>query len=128
MDHKQIPRYSRYRPDFLSPGPRVHIAADINILKEESQQTFDDEEDEEERTPIMYYQSQKVLGRLFRQIDEGDFLFELKQIGQRQSTNNNILDMLWGYVERQTVGFAWDHLIETARNIKSMYEMLLHLL
>ena len=63
----EMPRYSRWRPHFMKPGPYVEIA-------KEKPASFDDvkvnDDDDGEPSGFNYYPSEKVLGKLFDAIDE----------------------------------------------------------
>ncbi|KAI9037676.1 RNA-directed RNA polymerase QDE-1 [Aspergillus affinis] len=71
VNMKDIPRMNNYRPDFLAPGPRVSLQGRTRINFDElvSHPAFNDDDDMEERR--MYYRSDKILGRLYRAVDEG---------------------------------------------------------
>ncbi|PGH03899.1 hypothetical protein AJ80_08601 [Polytolypa hystricis UAMH7299] len=125
VDLTLIPRFPRYRPDFMTPNPRVHIAESISVLEEQDEKVVDDDDDEEERQPMKFYKSEKVLGHLFRAIDEQAFLKKLQDAGQRSSSATGtppILQSLLAYVGRETQGFVWDHHIEEAHRIKEIYD------
>ncbi|KAK1145215.1 hypothetical protein N8T08_004367 [Aspergillus melleus] len=68
---KDLPRMNNYRPDFLAPGPRVSLKGRTRINFDElvSHPAFNDDDDMEERR--IYYRSDKILGRLYRAVDEG---------------------------------------------------------
>ena len=87
----------------------------------------DDEEDvvtalDPEGTKMRYYESSRILGELYRAIDEHDFLEKL----QKQSTSSpiaadtkpTIIDQVWRYVLRQTRLVQWAHQREHVRDIK----------
>jgi hypothetical protein len=79
VDMKQLPRYNQPRPDFMAPDPRIHITetgeAEIEELHEAIDEAF--EGIDEERKPMRYYKSHKVLGQLYRNIDEKRFLADM---------------------------------------------------
>lgn len=122
VDLQRIPKPKPYRPDFMAPGPRVKIAEDISLLENDSQGLLadEDEDDENDRRPMRYYKSNRVLGQLFRRIDERDFLETLKA-STRQQPRADILQSIWAYVESETAGFQWDHHVHTGLNIKELY-------
>ncbi|KAK2811756.1 hypothetical protein FQN50_001794 [Emmonsiellopsis sp. PD_5] len=123
VDLDRIPRFPRYRPDFMAPGPRVHIEESLTLLEENEQMTVqDDDDDEDERPQTRFYKSTKVLGTLYRSIDEQEFLFERRNARDRPSNSNIVLMRLWAYIREETKGFVWDHLLEEARNIREIYE------
>lgn len=109
------------RPDFQAPGPRVLIEKSINVEELEAQ--YDDEDDdepEETSQATRYYESQKVLGKLYRAIDEHEFFEEI----QRQSRSAwshqhlSLAEKVWGYVKEKTTLIQYDHYHGFARDIK----------
>lgn len=70
---------------------------------------------------IRYYKSLKVLGELYRRIDEKDFFSQMRdnfQIAQNTRNRQTLLQTLDSYVDRQTVGIQWDHHVDFARNLR----------
>ncbi|KAL1965248.1 hypothetical protein VTN77DRAFT_6002 [Rasamsonia byssochlamydoides] len=125
VDVSRIPRYPPYRPDFMAPGPRVHIAESIEILQSEREHLYgeeddDDDDDDDSRPLLRYYKSKCVLGQLYRAIDEQEFLKDLQSLPQERPMN--LLTALWQYVESKTAGFVWKDFIDTGKDIKEIYE------
>ena len=124
----KCPKYNMFRPDFMATGPRVKIEKDIKLddvglLRE------DEEEDiirdlDPDRKGYRYYESKKVLGTLYRAIDEQSFFAELQEQTERLSgagaSQKTITERLWDYVQRQTNLIQWRHHQERARDIKEM--------
>lgn len=125
VDMSRFPKYKAMRPDFMAPGPRYKIEKQgVELIEEEMD---DDEEDvvtalDPEGTKMRYYESSRILGELYRAIDEHDFLKKL----QEQSTSSPIaadtkpliVDQVWRYVLRQTRLVQWAHQREHVRDIK----------
>ena len=113
----------------MAPGPRVMVHENLATLQTNAEFENVDADDDEDSTPrYQYYRSHKVLGQLYRAIDEEAFLTEIRSaIGPSDSTASNVLSTLWTYVKYETSGFVFDHLLETAREIKNMYFILLRL-
>ena len=120
-----MPKSSNVKPDFQAPGPRVLIEKDIKM--EEMELGEDDADDDLEDSLFeaprtRYYESQKVLGKLYRAIDEHKFFEEV----QRQSRPVNgsggqtqsLIDSVWRYVQEQTALIQWDHCLEFARDVR----------
>ncbi|PGH04763.1 hypothetical protein AJ79_06984 [Helicocarpus griseus UAMH5409] len=124
VDLASIPKFPRYKPDFMAPGPRVLIAESLSFLKEDDAMTVqDDDEDEDERPPARFYKSYKVLGKLYRSIDEVEFLHHRQNVMDRPSvTSGSVLGGVWEYVRQETEGFIWDHHIKFALGIREIYE------
>lgn len=54
----------------LAPGPQAHIHDRSEIELEQVVQTTYDEDDDDSGPPRKYYKSEKILGKLYRAIDE----------------------------------------------------------
>lgn len=118
-----MPRHSNVRPDFQAPGPRVLIDEEIT-LQDEDKDEFEDKDDiaETSMPRIRYYASKKVLGKLYRAIDEQQIFDQI----QRQSraprgslrATQNALDVIWKYVEKATALIQWHHYEEFAKDVK----------
>ncbi|EEH16788.2 hypothetical protein PABG_06875 [Paracoccidioides brasiliensis Pb03] len=125
VDLARIPKFPRYRPDFQAHGPRVRIAESLSLHEEDEETTVHDLDDEDdERPPTRFYKSYKILGKLYRSIDEVDFLHKWQHATQRPSglAAPSVLMGVWAYVQAETKGFLWDHHIENARYIREIYE------
>lgn len=123
IDLSKLPRFSTTRPDFQAPGPRVLIKDNIKLVHDEPDELDDNEEIEETLLPrIQYYESHKVLGRLYRAIDEHK-IFERVQKYSKASQGNlkdkkSPLDLVWRYVQNVTALIQWKHYQEWAMEIK----------
>ncbi|KAI9741386.1 MAG: hypothetical protein M1834_003103 [Cirrosporium novae-zelandiae] len=123
----KMPKMSRVRADFMAPSPRVHVSKNIDIAgREVDDGPDDDDEDSSLTTPkYRYYESQKVLGKLYRQIDERAFFDEMESHMKTKSKKNaktDILSEVFDYVLDQVGDLEWEHQIDAARDIKEMYE------
>lgn len=119
-----MPKYPKARPDFQAPGPRVLVEKSINFA-EADESEFPPGEDEFEEVAgygprqLYYYRSEKILGKLYREIDEHQFLEQLQgQSLPTTLTNQSLTETVWKYVSRKTVLIQWNHLLEFARDIK----------
>jgi hypothetical protein len=124
----KCPKYDFYRPDFMAPSPRVTVEKGLWALENESPESMaeDDEDPVSALDPDVksyrYYESQNVLGKLYRAIDERDFLAELQRRGRGLETaehsEQTLIHRLWVYVQRQTLLVQWDHYRAWAREIR----------
>lgn len=107
----------------MAPGPRVRIAEDISLLERNIETILDEEdgEDDNERAPMRYYKSNRVLGQLFRRIDERAFLADLQASTKAQQPPADLLQSIWAYVNAETAGFQWDHHISAGLSVKELY-------
>lgn len=97
----------------------------LEDLYDEDENTFHDSEDEDQASQgrkFKFYESDKVLGKLYRAIDEREFLKAL----QRQAANatgdkpggKGVLHGVWQYVLKETALIQWRHHIEWARDVR----------
>ena len=121
---QQLPRYPKARPDFQAPGPRVLIEKDINLEDEqESLSPMSNDEVDEVNSygppKVRYYESQKILGKLYRAIDEHQFLAQIQaQTGATALKNRSLIEKVWQYVNDKTRLIQWRHHIDFAENAK----------
>src|SRR5271170_6898777 len=116
---KTCPKYDLYRPDFMAPSPRVTVEKSIAVLEEQSPRNLADEGEavESDLDPdtksYRYYESEKVLGKLYRAIDEKNFLVELqrraRELEATDTSDQTLIRRLWAYVQRQTHLVQWNH-------------------
>jgi hypothetical protein len=130
VDMKRLPKYNRVRPDFMAPSPRVQDNDSGEIEVEELDDYDDDafEGIDEERKPIRYYKSNKVLGMLYRNIDEKQFIADMQTShhARRQVTKSSdgLMAKLCDYVIQQAeaYGVMYDHHLKFARDVRAQYE------
>lgn len=126
-----LPRYPKARPDFQAPGPRVLVEKNINF-EEEDLSTSPDEDDELNEAAsygppkLRYYESQKVLGKLYREIDEHKFFEAIQEQSRMPSINRgkvrSLADAVWNYVCEKTALIQWEHYESWARDVRDSYE------
>lgn len=127
VNMKECPRYNRCRPDFMAPSPRV-IVSETGFLDLEEEDNEADEAFEDldaERRAFRYYKSDKVLGELYRAIDEHRFLATMQQEQRAQlaasNITSNLLKTLLKYMTRQAAynGVSFHHHHELAVEIRA---------
>ncbi|KAF9874428.1 RNA-dependent RNA polymerase [Colletotrichum karsti] len=69
VNPRDIPKAPRFRPDFLAPAPPAHLY-DRNVIDFVGKDDTTAEDDEDMLPPHQYYKSEKVLGTLYRNVDE----------------------------------------------------------
>lgn len=118
-----MPRHSNVRPDFQAPGPRVLVDESINV-QEDSDDDPDDEDDNEEASmpQLRYYQSQKVLGKLYRAIDEHKIFEQIQQQSRPSKVGSgsgkDAMSRVWNYVQKVTALIEYRHCMPFARLVK----------
>lgn len=114
----------RYRPDFLAPAALANIK-DRAEISFEAPVAITDEDDEESVGPrFQYYYSDKILGQLFRGIDEKKIWYEDIHISVTRTRN------IWGdltkYILTQSEMYfgklPWQNSINEAWEIRELYE------
>ncbi|TVY46699.1 putative RNA-dependent RNA polymerase [Lachnellula occidentalis] len=126
VDMTKLPKGNPWRPDFEAPGPHVTIEKNNGIVFETK--TFRDpleqEDEDDEFTNYRYYESNKILGKLYRAIDEQAVFQEIQKRASANgiTSRSNIIDQVWGYVEKKVQGFQWEDQMDWARDIRDMYE------
>lgn len=118
------------RPDWMASGPNLIInsmgAAELEELEEDDV----DEPDNvrmlnPDKQRIRYYRSDKVLGKLYRNINEAHFFRRMKakfQSLQPTSEALGVMHRLESYIDRETQGFLWEHHREFAEGLREFYE------
>ena len=112
----------------MAPSPRVTVEKNTWMLEEEPPRGLAEEDEDPvsaldpDAKSYRYYESEKVLGKLYRAIDEKNFLAELQRRARElEATDNSdkaLIHRLWAYVQSQTRLIQWDHYREWAREIK----------
>ncbi|PKS05598.1 hypothetical protein jhhlp_008116 [Lomentospora prolificans] len=121
VDVSLMPNYKpRFRPDFLSPAPltKVYDFGEIDFLD-----PIDQREDEEEAAPnYLYYKSEKILGKLYRNVDEKKVWAGLHR--PPLSGGPSVWDQLIGVVEKEIIDLGLSPLIhwETKRTMASILQ------
>jgi hypothetical protein len=70
---------------------------------------------------ILYYRSEKILGRLYRAIDEKKFFNQMKndfREAQDRLSGKPLLKKLEEYVDRETRGIQWQHHVAFAEELR----------
>lgn len=118
VDKSELPRCSPIRPDFLAPGPRMFVKKEPTLEKAENM----DEEDGEDNVGMKYYESEKILGHLYRAIDEKKFVQEMQAEVKHDREAVSVIDGVWNYLDNKTPDdcFWYDeNRLAEARDIKN---------
>ena len=127
VNMKELPKHDRVRPDWMSPTPRVQLIDTGEVEVEELDDFVDDafEGIDEERKPLRYYKSEKVLGQLYRNIDEKQFLADMHKYHntrvQTVALSYGLMEKLCDYVIHQAkvYGVLYDHHLDFARDVRA---------
>jgi hypothetical protein len=120
----KTPKHSPWRPDFEAPGPHVKIEKLGGVSFEEAIHREPDEEGDEDDdfTSYRYYESNKILGKLYRAIDEREIFDQIKQRTMNHVIDEDytVIEVVWGYVQERCRLIQWEHHLEMARDIRDM--------
>ena len=127
VNFQKLPKYPKARPDFQAPGPRVLVEKNVSF-DEVDLATPPDEDDEFNEVAsygppkLHYYESQNVLGKLYREIDEHKFFEEIQKQSRMPGSNpdktHSLADAVWSYVREKTALIQWQHYMSWARDVK----------
>jgi len=129
VDISSVPRSaldSRTRPDFFAPGPDVYIYHKADVEMQE-QYVLEDEDAENQDGPrYRYYRSEKVLGQLYRAVDEQKIWAEdiRRTLPKGGASFWDELVSSFNKSIRDVVGsnLLWQHRREEAGRIRDAYE------
>ncbi|EAA34169.1 hypothetical protein GE21DRAFT_3662 [Neurospora crassa] len=123
VDITELPRPPMYRPDFLVNGPDIKIH-DKSTIDMEEQYLRQDDDDGDDTPRYKYYKSDKILGRLFRAVDEKkiwtkNIKLEVPSGGVPfwKEVESSLLKRVRGIGQVQ-----WQHRLDEARRICESYE------
>ncbi|GLA19846.1 hypothetical protein AnigIFM62618_007970 [Aspergillus niger] len=120
----EIPKGNPFRPDFMAPGPvaRIHNKSDIELEEYVIQAAYDEDDDME---PFhKYYRSEKILGKLYRGVDERQIWQEDIQSKVQPNEDEFWNEFLWSTLELcDKIGdLSWERWLDEARHIRLRYE------
>lgn len=127
VDMNQAPKGAdRNRPDFMANGPGLVInKMGATELEEEDADDIDDPDSvsvlDPEKFTIRYYRSQKILGILYRKIDETNFFSRMKndfEASRNSMGHESLIQKLERYVDRETRLFQWEHHRQFAEGLR----------
>ena len=81
-----------------------------------------EELDEYTLPPSKYYRSEKVLGKLYRAIDEQRLFKAIQQPNHTEDlsrSRENQFDAVWKFIRDRAALIQYEHYIDFARNIKA---------
>lgn len=120
-----LPRYSPWRPDFEAPGPHVRIRKKEGLqLDDPFGNPWDsDGDDDPGYTRTGYYESEKILGKLYRAIHERKIFAEIKARSHWDGDleNHTLIHAVWENVKSRCRLIEWEHKREWAENLRDMY-------
>lgn len=130
-DMSQIPHSNDWiRPDFMAPGSNLVVNELGSAELEELEQDDVDAPDsisvlDADKGRKRYYRSEKILGVLYRDIDEKKFFDRMKtdfEAFRRTWGGESLVQKLKRYVVRESHGFLWEHHRDFAEKLREYYE------
>ncbi|KAL5344777.1 hypothetical protein ACLOAV_010174 [Pseudogymnoascus australis] len=126
----KMPRYNKYRPDFMAPGPHVLVQNNkpLEFDAPPEPELFQDDDDV---AGYKYYRSEKILGKLYRAINEREvfgsvqkegLLAYLNEMDKKPIYVSTVLEGIWNYVQYRCQAIPWKHHLDRARGIRDEYE------
>ena len=71
---------------------------------------------------VHYYESQKALGKLYREIDEHKFFMAIQEQSRMPGFNpgklHSLADAVWNYARDKTALIQWQHYLDWAKDVK----------
>jgi len=117
------------KPDFMAPGPKVRVEkvdASINFENNEKDPHDPVSALDPEQRPTRYHESNNILGKLYRLVDEKGFYESLRKhshVSSKDGQHYSIaMDQLWKYILRAAEGIQFKSYMTLARDIREMYD------
>ncbi|KAJ9606772.1 hypothetical protein H2200_008781 [Cladophialophora chaetospira] len=123
-----------YRPDFMVTGPHAVIQKNkpLSLMAE----SYAERDAEEDSPKYQFYESDKVLGRLFRAIDERKILASLQNdpaamLSRPGGGAQSVLGSVWNHIQSQCqeIGLQlpnWQRHVSRARGVRDEYDAIVH--
>lgn len=117
----RAPQYPRWRPDFEAPGPHIVIEQKkkISFLEPLNRDPNEETDEDDDIRVYRYYESDKILGKLYRAIDEKK-IFKENQDRSRAGGDpqiSTIIQTVWEHVQNKCK-IAWEHKKDWARDVR----------
>ncbi|VUC36452.1 unnamed protein product [Clonostachys rosea] len=124
VDNRSLPKAPKYRPDFLSPATPLKI---YDIGQVELNEEDDDEGDDDGMGMVKhrYYESKKILGRLYRSVDEKKIWDEdVRRLDGAEGDDiwEGLLKIPQQLVRKNELDVDYKRRIDKAWEIRGMYE------
>jgi hypothetical protein len=118
---KKMPKFTPIRPDFMSMGNHVRMEKKEGLLLEATTlSTQDNNNDDDDFPAYRYYESDRILGKLYRAIDEHEVFSEIKRYRMLSSKIPSVLDRVWSHVHKKCWNLQWAQHVPWAQEIREM--------
>jgi hypothetical protein len=100
------------------------------ILFQDEEDRVEDEDDDEddEIQPYRYYESDKILGKLYRAVDEREIFKYIQQTGGKEESPGTykrigysditLMNAIWAYVKKRCRLLKWQDHLNWARDVR----------
>jgi hypothetical protein len=123
----RMPKFTPARPHFMAPGPHIKIEKKEGLLLEESSSVSHDNNEDDDFRRYRYYDTNKILGKLYWAIDEHEVFTEIKKHRRLESgSRSTVLNEVWAYAQRKCQLYKWKEHIPWARDIRDMLALPIH--
>ncbi|KAK8108246.1 RNA-dependent RNA polymerase [Apiospora kogelbergensis] len=125
-------KFNRFRPDFMAPSAPMNIKSrtEISFESETMDAAGDDDDEEDDRPQFIYYESNKILGVLYRAIDEKRIWHKTVRVNSKRVAGPAVWDALLLFVEGEcleTLGEVnWKQYESEALKIRETYEDMMY--
>ena len=124
-------RFNRFRPDFMAPSVPMNIKSRTEISFEETTDPTGDDDDEENDSPrFIFYESGKILGLLYRAVDEKRIWHESVRVNYKHAGGPHVWDTLISFVEAKCLAIVgevnWKQYEGEALKIRDTYEDMMY--
>ncbi|KAK8038458.1 hypothetical protein PG993_006869 [Apiospora rasikravindrae] len=124
---------NRFRPDFMAPSAPMNIKSRTEISFEEEviEPTGDDDDEETDSPRFTYYESDKILGLLYRAIDEKRIWHESVRVNSKRVAGPAVWSALISLIESECaeavgVEVNWKQHESEASKIRETYEDMMY--
>ncbi|KAM3066365.1 hypothetical protein ACMFMG_003126 [Clarireedia jacksonii] len=118
----EMPKNILWRPDFMAPGPhvRIHKLGHGGVELADMHAPVDPTDDlDDDVSNLKYYESPRILGKLYRAIDERQVFADIKLLSFQK--DSNVMQRVWEFVSYRCQGIFWKHCLEDGQQIRDMY-------
>jgi hypothetical protein len=109
----------------MAPGPHAEIKklGGISFMGLPKSPDYLDQDDEDDDFPsYRYYESDRIIGKLFRAIDERQIFEHIQHRAMTEgiTSASNVIGAVWDYVQEECALIQWKHLQDWARDVRDM--------
>ena len=115
----------------MAPGPHVIVQRNKPLSFDERPENSNTNDDDD-APPFEYYPSDKILGKLYRAIDERKIFEDVQQrntshnrysAAENCNCPNSLLKNVWRFTQKKCHGISWAQYLDLARAIRDEYDL-----